>query len=236
MQASAIMFCMFESSNIDHFKEHLQVTLINVHDTQTTLEICISLSAWWHVAVGGCLLWLSLSKLWENGLLFLEGSTDKYLKPFEHNKFWYESVALLCRLHKSCTSVWDAGCAFLGMHFQMLATLILWVCKPTSQRAKKLRDRTRILKALHDWRMILDMSRTREIAESPVVLSVGLGCHGWGLNKVTVWHSEHLLPCLQLVPPPSADHFHPSRCGQRVLLKTFYPGKFHASTTDNKKM
>ena len=152
-----------------------------------------------------------------------------------HNKFWYESVALLCRLHKSCTSVWDAGCAFLGMHFQMLATLILWVFKPTSQRAKKLRDRTRILKALHDWRMILDMSRTREIAESPVVLSVGLGCHCWGFNKDTVWHSEHMLPCLQLVPPPSADHFHPSRCGQRVLLKTFYPGKFHASTTDNKK-
>lgn len=116
-------FCMFESSNIDHFKEHLQVTLINVHDTQTTLEICISLSAWWHVAVGGCLLWLSPSKLWENGLLFLEGSTD--ITNFDTNQ-------LLC--FAGCTSLAPPS-GMLAAHFLgcIFRCLPLWFFESLNQ-------------------------------------------------------------------------------------------------------
>ena len=33
------------SSNIDHLKKHLQITLIDVHDAQTGLEICVPLGA-----------------------------------------------------------------------------------------------------------------------------------------------------------------------------------------------
>ena len=42
--------------------------------------------------------------------------------------------------------------------------------------------------------------------------------------------------CLLSVPRPSADHFHLCRCDQRVWLKTFYPAKFHASNTSNRKV